>query len=83
MARYLYFLFENSPFRDVAFKPTLKASLWICWVSFKALKPFSQDAFNHLVLKDLTDKAAAWVVDYCPVIYQGIQTNVVLFCLWY
>jgi hypothetical protein len=29
MARYLYFLFENSPVRDVASKPTLKASLWM------------------------------------------------------
>jgi hypothetical protein len=32
MARYLYFLFENSPVRDVASKPTLKASL--CMVGF-------------------------------------------------
>jgi hypothetical protein len=56
----LHFLIANH-LRNLAVKAALK--MW--WVNSNVLKPFSQDAFNHPSFRDLSDQAAAWVLNCC------------------
>jgi hypothetical protein len=79
MAR--YFLLFVTYVRDVASKPTVKTALRMWWVNSNVLKPFSQDTFNYPSFRDLSDQAAAWVLNCCQFSTKSTKHMYFLFCL--